>query len=139
MLRIRCLADVLRLIAVPTSHMPLNPVLALPLLRLVGFILGIDTVEPPGALTGGMLKAAAFDPAVEAAADYSLEVPLIAVKHLVPYVVLPQDLFRSGEDHSCRRLEGECQVPRPGFGVRLPVDLARLLARHTPAPVRLSI
>jgi hypothetical protein len=35
-----------------------------------------------------MLKAAAFDFAIEAAANYSLKVFLIAVKHLVLRVVL---------------------------------------------------
>ena len=89
MLRIRCPTDILWLIALPASHIPLNPVLVLPFPRLVGFILGIDPVEPPGALTGCVLKAAAFDPIIEAAADYSLEVSLIAIKHLVPRVVLP--------------------------------------------------
>ena len=139
MLRIRCPTDVLQLVAVPTSHIPLNPVLVLPLPRLVGFILGIDPVEPPGAFTGCVLKAAAFDPAVEAAADHSLEVSLIAVKHLVPRVVLPQDLFWSSEDHSCGCLKGKCQVLRPGFGMRISADLAHLLARHTLTPIRLNI
>jgi hypothetical protein len=139
MLRIRCPADILWLIAVPTSHIPLNPVLVLPFPRLVGFILGIDPVEPPGVLSGCVLKAAAFDPAVEAAADHSLEISLITIKHLVPRIVLPQDLFWSSKDYYCRCLKGKYQVPRPGFGMRLPADLAYLLARHTPAPVRLSI
>jgi hypothetical protein len=49
-------------------------------------------VEPPGALIGYIVKAAAFDPIVEAAINYSLEVSLIAIKHLVPRIVLPQDL-----------------------------------------------
>ena len=93
-------ADVLRLVAVPTSHVPLNLVLALPLPRLVGLILSLDLVEPPGALPGCVLEAAAFDPVVEAAAGQSLKVSLIAVKHLVPHVVLPQDLFRSSKDYS---------------------------------------
>ncbi len=81
------------LVIVLISYIPLNPVLVLPLSRLVGFILSIDPVELLGALTGCVLKAAAFDPIVEAAADYSLEISLIAIKHLVPRVVLPQDLF----------------------------------------------
>jgi hypothetical protein len=139
MLRIRCPTDILWLIAVPTSHIPLDLVLVLPFPRLVGFILGIDPVEPPGALTSGVLKAAAVNPAVEAAADHSLKISLIAVKHLVPRIVLPQDIFWSSKDHSGRWFESKYQVPRPGFGIRLPADLAHLLARHTPAPVRLSI
>jgi hypothetical protein len=139
MLRIRCLTDILWLIAFPTSHIPLNLVLVLPFPRLIGLVLGIDLVEPPGALIGCVVKAAAFDPIVEAAANHSLEVSLIAVKHLVPRVVLPQDLVWSGKDHSCRFLKCKCQVPRPRFDIRLPADLAHLLARHTPAPVGLSV
>ena len=86
-----------------------------------------------------MLKAAAFDPVVEAVADYSLEVSLIAVKHLVPCVVLPQDLFWSSEDHPCGSLKGKYQVLRSGFGIRIPADLAHLLACYILAPVRLNI
>ena len=93
MLRIRCPADVLWLIVVLTNYIPLNPVLVLPFPCLVGFILGIDLMEPPGVLSGCVLKTAAFDPIVEVAADYSLEIFLIAIKHLVPRIVLPQDLF----------------------------------------------
>jgi hypothetical protein len=81
------------LIVVPTSYIPLDLVLVLPFPYLVGFILGIDPIEPPGVLTGCMLKTTAFDPIVEVAADYSLEVSLIIIKYLVPYIVLPQDLF----------------------------------------------
>jgi hypothetical protein len=81
------------LIIVLTSHIPLNLVLILPLSRLISFILGVNLVEPLGALTGYVLKVAAFDPAIEAITDYNLEVSLIIVKHLVPRVVLPQDLF----------------------------------------------
>jgi hypothetical protein len=133
------LTDILWLIAFLTSHIPLNLVLVLPFPRLVGLILGVDLVEPLGALAGGVVKAAAFDPIVEAAADHSLEVSFIAVKHLVPRIVLPQDLVWSGKDHSCRFLKGKCQVPRPDFGIRLPADLAHLLARYIPALVRLSV
>jgi hypothetical protein len=93
MLWIRCPIDILWLVTIPTSHIPLNPVLILPLPRLVGFILSVNPVEPPGALTGCVLKTAAFDPAVKAAADYSLEISLITIKYLVPRVVLLQDLF----------------------------------------------
>jgi hypothetical protein len=70
----------------------LNLVLVLPFLYLIGLVLNIDLVEPPGALIGYVVKAAAFDLIVEAAVNYSLEVSLIAIKHLVPRVVLPQDL-----------------------------------------------
>ena len=82
-----------------------------------------------------MLKAVAFDPIVEIAADYSLEVSLIAIKHLVLYIVLPQDLFWSSEDYPCGSLKGKCQVLRSGFGIRIPADLAHLLARYIPVPV----
>jgi hypothetical protein len=93
MLWIYCFIDILWLIAVPTSYIPLDPILVLPFPRLVGFILSVDPVEPPGVLTGCMLKTTAFDPIVEVAANYSLEVSLIIIKHLVPYIVLLQDLF----------------------------------------------
>jgi hypothetical protein len=77
------------LIVVLISYILLNLVLVLLFPRLVGFILSVDLVEPPGALTGYVLKPMAFHPVVEAAADHSLEVSLIAIKHLVPRVVLP--------------------------------------------------
>ncbi len=92
------------LIAVLISHILFNLVLVLPLLRLVGFILSVNPVELPGALTSYMPKAMAFNPVIEAAADHSLKVSLIAVKHLVPRIVLLQDLFWSSKDHSCRCL-----------------------------------
>jgi hypothetical protein len=82
------LTDILWLIAFLTSHIPLNLVLVLPFPRLVGLVFGIDLVEPPGALIGCVVKAAAFDPIIEAAVNHSLEVSFIAVKHLVPRVVL---------------------------------------------------
>jgi hypothetical protein len=88
------------LIVVLTNYIPLDPVLVFPFPRLVGFILGVDLIEPPGVLTGCMLKATAFDPVVEAAADYSLEVSLIIVKYLVPYIVLLQDFFWSSKNYS---------------------------------------
>jgi hydrogenase/urease accessory protein HupE len=88
------------LIVVPTSYIPLDPVFVFPFPRLVGFILGIDLVELPGVFTGCVLKTIAFDLAVEIAADYSLEVSLIIVKHLVPCIVLLQDFFWSNEDYS---------------------------------------
>jgi hypothetical protein len=77
------------LITVLINHIPLNLVLVLPLLRLIGFILGVNPVKLLGALTGYVLKAAAFDPAIKAAADHSLEISLIVIKHLVLRVVLP--------------------------------------------------
>jgi hypothetical protein len=101
MLRIRCPIDILWLIAVPTSYIPLNLVLVFPLPRLVGFILGVDPIKPPGVFTGYVRKAAAFDPIVKTTADYSLEVFLIAVKYLVPRVILLQDLFWSSKNYSC--------------------------------------
>jgi hypothetical protein len=86
-----------------------------------------------------VLKTTTFDPAVEAAANYSLEVSLITIKHLVPRVVLPQDLFWSSKNHSCGYLKSKYQVLRPGFGIRIPVDLAYFFACHILALVRLSI
>jgi hypothetical protein len=93
MLRIRYPIDILWLIVVPTNYIPLNLVFVLPFPRLVGFVLGVDPVEPPGVLTGCMRKATAFDPVIKAAADHSLEVSLITIKHLVPRIILLQDLF----------------------------------------------
>jgi hypothetical protein len=107
MLRIRCFIDILWLIVLLVNYIPLNPVLVFPFLRLVGFILSVDPVEPPAVLTGGVLKAAAFDPAIKTAANYNLEVSLIVVKHLVPRVILPQDLFRSSKDYSYGSLKGK--------------------------------
>jgi hypothetical protein len=107
MLRIHCSIDILWLIVLPANYIPLNPILIFPFLRLVGFILGVDPVEPPVVLTGGVFKAAAFDPAIEAATNHSLEVSLIAIKHLVPRVILPQDFFRSSKDYSYRSLKGK--------------------------------
>jgi hypothetical protein len=127
------------LIVLLANHIPLNPVLVFPFPCLIGFILGVDPVEPPGVLTGGVLKAAAFDPAIKAAANHSLEVSLITIKHLVPRVVLPQDLFRSSKNYSCGSLRGKYQVLGPGFGMRIPADLAYFLAGHIPVLVRLSI
>jgi hypothetical protein len=40
----------------------------------------------------GVVKAVAFDLIIEAAVDHSLKVSFIAIKHLVLYIVLPQDL-----------------------------------------------
>jgi hypothetical protein len=139
MLRIRCSIDILWLIVLLANHIPLNPILVFPFPRLVGFILSIDLIEPPGVFTGGVLKAAAFDPAIKAAANYSLEVSLIAIKHLVPRVVLPQDLFRSSKDYSCGSLRGKYQVLGPGFGIRIPADLVYFLAGYILVLVRLSI
>jgi hypothetical protein len=81
------------LVTVLTSYIPLNLILVLPFPCLVGFILGVDPIEPPGVLIGYMLKTTAFDLVIEAAADYNLEISLITIKHLVLRIVLPQDLF----------------------------------------------
>ena len=67
-LRIRRPANVLRLVAVLACHIPLDPVPLLPLPRLEGLVLGADPVESPGALTWRVIKPAAKDAAVEAAA-----------------------------------------------------------------------
>jgi hypothetical protein len=72
----------------------------------------------------------AFNPIIEVATNYSLEISLIAIKYLVPYIVLPQDLFRSSKNYSCRSLKGKYQVLGPGFGMRIPADLAYFLAGH---------
>jgi hypothetical protein len=80
------------LIAFLTSYIPLNLVLVLFFPRLIGLVLNIDLVEPLGALIGCVVKAAAFDPIIKTAVNHSLKVSLIAVKHLVLYIVLSQDL-----------------------------------------------
>jgi hypothetical protein len=107
MLRIRYSIDILWLIVFLANYISLNLVLVFPFPRLIGFILGVDLVEPPVALTGGVLKAAVFDPAIKAAANYSLEVSLIAIKYLVPRVILLQDFFRSSKNYSCGFLKGK--------------------------------
>jgi hypothetical protein len=95
------------LIALPANYIPLNLVLVFPFPRLVGFILSIDPIEPLAVLTGGVLKATAFDLAIEVAANHSLEVSLIAVKYLVPRIILPQDFFWSSKNYSCGSLKGK--------------------------------
>jgi hypothetical protein len=127
------------LIVFPANYIPLNLVLIFLFLRLVGFILSIDLVELPGVLTGSMLKTIAFDPVIEIAANYSLEVSLIVIKYLVPRIILLQDLFRSSKDYSCGSLRSKYQVLRPGFGIRIPADLVYFLAGYILALVRLSI
>jgi hypothetical protein len=127
------------LIVLLANYIPLNPVLVFLFPRLVGFILGVDLVEPPVVLTGGVLKTTAFDPIIEAAANYSLEVSLIAIKYLVPCIILPQDFFQSSKDYSYGSLKGKYQVLGPGFGIRIPADLAYFLAGYILALVRLSI
>jgi hypothetical protein len=86
------LINILWLIAFLISYIPLNLVLILSFPRLIGLVLSINLIEPPGALIGYIVKVIAFDPIIEIAINYSLEVSLIAIKHLVPRVVLPQDL-----------------------------------------------
>jgi hypothetical protein len=107
--------------------------------RLVGFILGVNLIKPPGVFIGYVLKAAAFDPAVETTADYSLEVFLIVIKHLVPHIILLQDFFWSSKNYSYGCLKGKYQVLRPGFGIRIPVDLVYLFACYILVLVQLSI
>jgi hypothetical protein len=86
------LIDILWLIVFLISYIPLNLVLVLPFPRLIGLILSVNLVEPLRALVSSVVKAAAFNLIIEAAADYSLKVSFIAIKHLVLYIVLPQDL-----------------------------------------------
>jgi hypothetical protein len=101
MLRIHYSIDILWLIIVLTNYIPLDPILVFPFPRLVGFILSVDLVEPPGALTSCMLKTIIFDLVIKVATDHNLEVSLIIIKHLVLYIVLPQDLFWSNKNYSC--------------------------------------
>ena len=87
------MADILRLIVTPISHIPLNPLLALPLSRLVRRTLGMDPIEPPGARLRPMVKSTALGPARQASAYHGLEVALIAVECLIPGIVLSQYLL----------------------------------------------
>jgi hypothetical protein len=80
------------LIVFLTSYISLNLVLVLFFPRLIGLVLNINLVEPPRALIGYIVKAAAFDSIIETAVNHSLEVFLIVVKYLVPRIVLSQDL-----------------------------------------------
>jgi hypothetical protein len=64
---IRRPAEVLRLVAVPAYHIPLDPVLLFPPPRLEGVILGMDPVESPGAF-GRVIKLAAKDTTIETTA-----------------------------------------------------------------------
>jgi hypothetical protein len=68
MVWIRRPADILRLVAVPAGHIPLDPLLLFPLPRLEGFVLRIDLVEPPGAFTWCVIKLAAKETIIETAA-----------------------------------------------------------------------
>ena len=68
MLGIRCPADVLRLVAVPARHIPLDLLLLFPLPRLERFVLRIDLVEPPGAFPWCVIKLAAKEATIETAA-----------------------------------------------------------------------
>jgi hypothetical protein len=68
MLWIRRPADVLRLVVVLASHIPLNPLLLFPLPHLEGFVLGMDPVEPPGASTWCMIEPTAKDVTIETTA-----------------------------------------------------------------------
>jgi hypothetical protein len=88
MLWIGCPADVLRLVAVPTGHIPLNPLLFLPLARLVRLILRVDPVEPPRASPRGVVELTAEKTTVETTAQHDFKIPLIAIEHLISDVVL---------------------------------------------------
>lgn len=68
MLRVGSAANVLRLIAVLASNIPLNPLFPFSLLHLVSFILGMDLVEPAGAFLRRMVESVAMDPARQASA-----------------------------------------------------------------------
>jgi hypothetical protein len=65
MLRIRRPADVLRLVAVPTCHIPLNLLLLFLPPCLEGLVLRMDPVEPPGAFTWPVIKLAALNSIIE--------------------------------------------------------------------------
>jgi hypothetical protein len=89
MLWIRCPANILRLVAVPASHIPLNPLLLFPPPRLEGLVLRMDPVEPPGAFTWRVIEPTAKDTTIETTTEHDFEVSLVTVKHLISDVVLP--------------------------------------------------
>jgi hypothetical protein len=89
MLWIRCPVNVLRLVAVPASHISLNLLLFTPLPRLGGLVLGMDPVEPPGASTWYIIELAAKDTIIETTAWHNFEVSLVVIEHLILDVVLP--------------------------------------------------
>jgi hypothetical protein len=65
MLGVYYLVEVLRLVAVLTSHIPLNPLLLFPPPRLKGVVLSVDLVEPLGASTWHVIEPTAKETAIE--------------------------------------------------------------------------
>jgi hypothetical protein len=63
MLRVGRTANILRLIVVLASNIPLNPLFPFYLPRLVSAVLSIDLVKPPGAFLRRIAKSATLDPA----------------------------------------------------------------------------
>ena len=96
-------------------------------------------MQSSGIFINYILKATAFDSIVEIVIDYSLEVFFIAIKYLVLYVVLLQDLFWSSKDYFYRCLKSKYQVLRLGFSIKISVDLVYLLVCYILTPIRLSI
>jgi hypothetical protein len=68
MFRVGSATNVLRLITVLISNIPLNPLFPLSLPRLVSLVLGIDLVEPPGVFLRQVIKSAAINPAKQTSA-----------------------------------------------------------------------
>jgi hypothetical protein len=52
----------------------------------------MDPVEPPGVCLRSVVEFTALDAAGQADAHHYLKVALITLKHLVSYIVLPQNL-----------------------------------------------
>jgi len=86
---IRCPANVLRLVAVLASHIPLNPLLLFPLPRLVRLVLRMDPMEPPRASTWCVTKRTAKHTTIETTAQHDFEISLVAIERLISDVVLP--------------------------------------------------
>jgi hypothetical protein len=63
---ISSIANVLRLIALPTDNIPLNLLLPFPLSCLVSIVLSIDPVEPPGVYLRSVVEFTPLDPAGQA-------------------------------------------------------------------------
>jgi hypothetical protein len=86
------MANILRLIALPTDNIPLYPLFPFCLPCLVSIVLSMDPVEPPGVCLRSVVEFTALDAAGQADAHHYLKVALITLKHLVSYIVLPQNL-----------------------------------------------
>jgi hypothetical protein len=129
----------LRLIALPTDNIPLNPRFSFGLPCLVSIILSLDLVEPPGVCLRSVVEFTALDSAGQANAHHNLKVALITLKHLVSYVILPQNLVWSCKSYLYLLWKAKLKVNRTGLYVRLHANLAYFILGYTLSPIRLSV